>query len=357
MSIYKILILIGLIQGLLLTFALLIKNYGNKKQNHYFFALIFLICFALLSKFLFNAERFQALPHIWYVVDITTYSIGFLWFLTIQKSIYPKIKLSKNDYLLLSPILYHVFFLIFIFTISKKQLLLASQKHLYSFSFYIFCLTALFVNIAFLWKSHLILKKYKDTRFPDLLIKGQYAFLIILLIWITSFALSFFTSHSFLINLKAYSYAFLSLAFLTFTLAFLAIIKPESFYFLTQTFDASENYVLKQIADKAVLYLEEKEAFLKNNFSLNELSQAIQSNSVLTSKAINRILKTSYSDLINKYRVNHFVKLAHQEQLKNLTLWAIAQDAGFANKVTFYKAFKKNTGTTPKNYLTNFTNK
>lgn len=356
MSIYKIFILIGLIQGGFLTLALLIKNYGHKKHNYYFLALISVISLALFSKFLFTPEHYRFFPHIWFVGDTITYLIGFLWYLTIQKSIYPKVKLTKSDYFSFSPVLFHVFFLIFIFTLSREKLLLAYKESWYSISFYVFCFTSSFVNIVFLWKSHLILKKYKDTKFPNLLIKGQYAFLIILVIWVLSFLFSFLATNAYLINLQAYNYAFLSLAFLTFALAFLAIIKPESFYFLTQTFDISENYVLKQIADKVINYIEENEPFLRNNFSLQELSQEIQSNNVLTSKAINRVLKTSYSDLINDYRVKHFVKLARQEQFKNLTLWAIAQDAGFANKVTFYKAFKKMTGTTPKNYLTNFVN-
>jgi len=101
-----------------------------------------------------------------------------------------------------------------------------------------------------------------------------------------------------------------------------------------------------------VAFIQEKEPFLKSNFSLNELSTEIQSNPVLTSKAINRVLKSTYNDLMNEYRIKYFLRLAREERMKNLTHWAIAQEAGFGNKVSFYKAFKKMMGTTPKVYLT-----
>ncbi|MEL6142865.1 MAG: helix-turn-helix domain-containing protein, partial [Bacteroidota bacterium] len=111
--------------------------------------------------------------------------------------------------------------------------------------------------------------------------------------------------------------------------------------------------LLVQIAESAQIYLHEKQPFLKPGYTLQELSEDIQSSPVLTSKAINRVLKTNFNELMNEQRVKHFIRLARLERSEHLTLWGIAQEAGFGNKVTFYKAFKKQMGTTPKVYLAN----
>ena len=93
--------------------------------------------------------------------------------------------------------------------------------------------------------------------------------------------------------------------------------------------------------------------FLDPNFSLHELSKSIDSTPILTSKAINHYLKTNFKDLMNEFRINHFIRMAKNTDYNNLTHWALAQESGFGNKVSFYKAFKKMTGSTPKAYLDN----
>ncbi|MEL7121090.1 MAG: AraC family transcriptional regulator [Bacteroidota bacterium] len=351
MRIFDFILLVGVIQGTFLTMGLLVKNFNKKKQNYYFFALISLISITLLSKYLFNAERYQQNPHIWYFFDIVAYAIGPLWYFTIQKSIKPKVVLSKLDWLMLSPILYHILFLIQLLFLSKEEILSKEGSIWFEGGFYVFCLTIFIVNGGYLLKAHLTLKQHKDAQFPTLLINGQYAFITIIAIWILSFIASFVLSNEYYINLNAYQIAFVSMAFLAFGLAFLALTRPASFYFLNQTYDGSEAYVLQKIAEQIEWVMQEHEPFLNKSYSLSDLSEAVGANTVLTSKAINRILKTSFADLMNEYRIKHFIKMARSEKMKNLTHWAIAQQAGFGNKVSFYKAFKKLRGTTPKAFL------
>lgn len=356
MNTYKIILLIGTIQGFLLTISLLIRNYNKKKQNYFFLVLVTIFSCLLFAKLNFNDEDYLKNPYIWHVADLIPFCIGPLWFFTIQKSIQPKVKIYMKDIWALSPAFLQILILVYMLNLSTEDITQRSKYWWYLPAFYFFCLRLLFVNAYFLWRTHLLLKNYQDTKFPALLIKGQYAFLGIILVWLISFVSSFFIGSGFSLNLQAYDIAFISFAFLTFALAALAIIKPESFYFLNTTYDLSENYVLQQVANKVIAYIEEKDAFRNPNFTLNQLAEEIVSNPVITSKAINRILKKSYSDLMNAYRVKYFLRLAQQEKLKNLTLWAIAQEAGFGNKVSFHKAFKKECGTTPKSYLSKLEN-
>ena len=88
---------------------------------------------------------------------------------------------------------------------------------------------------------------------------------------------------------------------------------------------------------------------------MNDLSNSINSNTVLTSRAINQILESNFNELVNAYRIKHFTSIAKADRNRHFTLWAIAQESGFGNKATFYSAFKKVTGSTPKRYLRSIT--
>ena len=352
-QVFDVVLLVGVIQGFILTAALLVKNLGKPKQNYYFLTLVGIITMSILAKLLFSIDRYLAYPHIWFVTDIAAYAVGPLWYFTLIKSVKPKVVLSRQDWWLLSPILYHIAFTMYILCLSREALLANAQLYWFNWLFYGFSLTVLVVNGGFILKSIRLLQQYRDAQFPELLVKGQQVLLLVVSFWLICFLLSFLLSTDYNINLSAYNYAFTTLAFLTFGLAFLALVRPASFYFLTQTFDSSETYILQQIAERIEQYLKEESPYLNRQFSLQELSASIQSNPVLTSKAINRILKTNFNELVNEHRVKHFVSLAREERAQNLTLWAIAQEAGFGNKATFYKSFKKNMGTTPKAYLSN----
>jgi len=351
MSIYQAFLFAGVLQGLFLVAALWLKNARRRHQNLYFLCLISLITLSLSMKLLYTPERYLIFPQIWYVADLVAYLVGPFWYFTIRKSIAARIKISPMEWALLAPIGYYVFFLIYLFSIPTSSVL-AGVDTLWTISpYYLFCGSVLLVNGAFLIKAHHILRNVRNTRFPKLLINGQYAMLMIIGLWMICFLVGVLWTSDQAFSEQAYQYAFLSLAFLLFGFAFLALIKPESFYFLTQTFDTNEHFVLQQLAHQIKTYLDTEKPFLKSGFSLNDLSEAVSSNPVLTSKAINHILKTNYADLMNSCRLDHFLQMAQQQKHQHLTHWALAQEAGFGNKVSFYKYFRKNFGTTPKVYL------
>ncbi|TZF84468.1 AraC family transcriptional regulator [Pedobacter sp. BS3] len=58
-----------------------------------------------------------------------------------------------------------------------------------------------------------------------------------------------------------------------------------------------------------------------------------------------------FNDFINGYRVNFVKDQIKKGEWRNLTIEALAEDAGFSSRSTFYAAFKKNTGLTPAEYI------
>ncbi|MCB0372566.1 MAG: AraC family transcriptional regulator, partial [Muricauda sp.] len=70
------------------------------------------------------------------------------------------------------------------------------------------------------------------------------------------------------------------------------------------------------------------------------------------SQVINEHFNLSFFDFINKYRVEEAERLLESNQL--MTITDIAFEAGFNNRVSFYKAFKKVHDITPTEYKDHF---
>jgi AraC-like DNA-binding protein len=99
--------------------------------------------------------------------------------------------------------------------------------------------------------------------------------------------------------------------------------------------------------------LTDKEWWLDPALSLPQLAAALQTNTPALSRFINQEYGRNFNDFINQYRIRAFIeKLKAGEQEQN-TLLALAFDCGFNSKNTFNRAFKKETGQTPSQYIKN----
>ncbi len=97
-------------------------------------------------------------------------------------------------------------------------------------------------------------------------------------------------------------------------------------------------------------YLDSSQAFLNPELSLHDLAKEMGLPPYQISQLINESLKTSFYDLINKYRVEEFKKRVKQPQYSHLSLLGLALDCGFNSKSGFYKVFKKHTGISPSQF-------
>jgi len=93
--------------------------------------------------------------------------------------------------------------------------------------------------------------------------------------------------------------------------------------------------------------------FLQAELNLRELSQHLNTNTSLLSKAINQSFKMNFNDYVNSLRIEAFIKAYQEDQEKNYTMIALAFDAGFNSVSTFNRAFKKIKGNSPKEYFKN----
>lgn len=97
-------------------------------------------------------------------------------------------------------------------------------------------------------------------------------------------------------------------------------------------------------------YMEREQPYLSAELKLDTLAGALQMSRHHLSQIINERLGTSFSDFINQYRVQQAQRLLSDEAYQDVKILAIAFDAGFSTKASFYNAFKKATGTSPATY-------
>lgn len=116
--------------------------------------------------------------------------------------------------------------------------------------------------------------------------------------------------------------------------------------------ETEENIAIEQWKDK-ITYLFEKEEVHKNpNLTLTDLATKLNTNRNIISKAINQAFNMNFNDYVNEKRAEAVIESLEKGEHQNHTLLAIALDCGFNSKTTFNRAFKKHTGTTPKQFIT-----
>lgn len=69
------------------------------------------------------------------------------------------------------------------------------------------------------------------------------------------------------------------------------------------------------------------------------------------SNVVNESLNTNFNDLINYHRVEAFKKRVRESESKKYSIVGLGQEVGFRSKASFYRAFKKETGITPSQFI------
>ncbi|MEM9327920.1 MAG: AraC family transcriptional regulator [Bacteroidota bacterium] len=97
--------------------------------------------------------------------------------------------------------------------------------------------------------------------------------------------------------------------------------------------------------------MQDKRLFRDPEYRLSDLAGEMDQSVHHVSQAINQEQGGSFSDFLNRYRVQEAESLLKSSRAEQVTILAIAYESGFNSKTTFYNAFKKLTGSTPTQYL------
>ncbi|MEO1053585.1 MAG: AraC family transcriptional regulator [Bacteroidota bacterium] len=100
-----------------------------------------------------------------------------------------------------------------------------------------------------------------------------------------------------------------------------------------------------------VAKLEVDKLFLDDSLSLKTFSEAVSLSPSLVSEIINQKFNCSFKNLLAQYRLKEAKMIMSQRIGSQIKLVDVAYDAGFNNKVTFYRVFKQFEGVSPSEYL------
>lgn len=113
----------------------------------------------------------------------------------------------------------------------------------------------------------------------------------------------------------------------------------------------SEGIDLKEWKKKIVILFKDHKVTKNPSLSLTEVAHQLNTNRNVISTVINQEFEINFNDFVNQKRVEAVIERFQSQEHKTSTLLGIALDCGFNSKATFNRAFKKQTGLTPKQYI------
>lgn len=151
----------------------------------------------------------------------------------------------------------------------------------------------------------------------------------------------------------------LAMTVFVFVVGFLGYQQPKIFTgeMLQQVFLSSKyqsSTMTAQAADsllqKLLDHMEAHKPHRNNELRLTTLAEALDVPSYHLSQTINQKLDQSFAHFINHYRLKDVQIMLSDPDYDDLPILQIAYEAGFNNRTTFYKAFKKHFGVLPTEY-------
>lgn len=115
------------------------------------------------------------------------------------------------------------------------------------------------------------------------------------------------------------------------------------FSFSTEELDDRKEQILKTLVEEKV-YQDPGLTIAKFAGHLNWPINSVSS-------IINESLKTNFNDLISQHRIMEFKDRILEPDSQKYSIVGLGQEVGFSSKASFYRAFKKETGMTPSDYI------
>jgi putative ABC transport system permease protein len=170
-------------------------------------------------------------------------------------------------------------------------------------------------------------------------------------LWIPFTGVDYFYYHNQL-GIHAYYLLYLLFAVITIRIAAVAFSRPEvgvpvnapSFLKPSTPAELKHKAIWLKKVVKTNSYYEDPE------LSLSSLSEKLELTTHELSRIINTVLKKSFNDFINEYRVADVVKKMQDPAYDHITLLGTAFESGFNSKTTFNRTFKQITGESPAEY-------
>ena len=146
-----------------------------------------------------------------------------------------------------------------------------------------------------------------------------------------------------------------------FYVAYISYVQPEIFMGKISLVDPSKLFKYEksgltpsyslELKNTLLKLLHEDKIYKEKDLSLQYLSEKLDTTRHNTSQVINEHFEMSFSELMNKYRIDEAVSIFQKDGYQNLNIIEVAYEVGFNNKVSFNKSFKRQFELTPTEYI------
>lgn len=382
MDIIAIFILVGVIQGLIISLVLLRNHNGSKIANQLLALFCFLFALVTFEDFLMRTKFILQIPHIWGLLAPFTFLLGPIFYLYVESLSKPKFVWKKTHLIHSIPFLLIVSILFFNVYIQpaniKKQWILESinthsDAGFWDIAFVSQPLIYLLLSLRLIKIHQTNIKKFFaydeqiNLKWLKILILSVIA---IWAIWCSSVA---FNSLYFE-NLDAVSFPVF-----VYLLGYWGIsqrnIYPQYVPLLQPVIPSEEQHSL--IEESNLIPTEERAKYRHSNLSEEDIDTklkfiqhlmktekpylkgelTIQDFSMLVNVPVNQLsqiinsrLNQNFFEFVNSYRVEEFKQQVLSSEKQHLSLLGIALECGFNSKASFNLVFKKYCGITPSAY-------
>ncbi|MGH1365594.1 MAG: helix-turn-helix domain-containing protein [Calditrichia bacterium] len=379
LTIWHTLVLIGAIQGFVLTTFLFLHKTGNSFANRILAALIFAVSLDILLSFLYLSGYIFQVPHLISLAEPLYLLYGPLLFL------YTK-TLTSRDYTF-SPLLLLTFlpfalelilWLPFYIQSAESKINAYQQLNLSdeaAIEYLFIWLLEMIYNLALVVLSVRVVQKHgqkiKD-EFSDISqinlnwLKGLLTATLFLFA-AQLFILFFIVADASDADIEAsFVFHYVFIAVLFYGVGYMGLRQssvfreddqqinltsdPEKKEMSKYAKSSLSNDSAEQLSEELQVLMEGKKLYLENGLKLQDLAQRLSISTNHLSQILNSKLNMSFFDFVNGYRVKEAQRLLISTEHQHLTLLAIAFEAGFSSKSAFNKVFKETTGLTPSQF-------
>lgn len=361
-----LLIAFGSFQGLFLAIVLWLRKSGLQRPNRIFALLLFLFSLYLGEYVTAVAGLIKYVPHLSFVTFPFLFLIGPLFYFYTQSICKPNWQFQwRHDCWHLSGYVVYVILLIpfYISSADFKKALFTPNSGAIEQMMYLYYIARseifLTFTLAYVLLSLRLLQRNTANSSEAQTIR---------VIWFTKFCKAF----AVLLTIGLFTYIIfytlpllcsfylgliftILVSFMIQAIAYSIIAQPPLFsdYRPLQFKNKYKTSALTEESKQTLLqklqtYLVEEKPYLDFDINLERLAEQLAIPKHQLSQIINQELNTNFFDLMNHYRVEEAKKLLLQDP--DAKILAVALDAGFNNKVSFYRAFKKLEGISPSEY-------
>lgn len=112
-----------------------------------------------------------------------------------------------------------------------------------------------------------------------------------------------------------------------------------------------ESSTATSIYERLTLCMEKERLFLNPNLKLQDVADAIRCSSGEISQTLNIFMNTNFTDFVNQYRIDEFIRQVQEDTSHKYTLSSLSEQCGFSSRTSFFRSFKKQKGMSPAEYI------